>query len=69
MKQQGIIQRNIDIAKSRYVPMQDILNYDLNVTNLLFEGNFTSKQDKHKLVLCMEKTYRKMTINFNTIPY
>ena len=39
-KLQGIAQKRVDIAKSRFISVQEILLFDL-VTSVLFEGDLT----------------------------
>ena len=55
LKTQGMIQKELDIARSRYISMKDILNFNLSETSVLFDGDFTSKPDKHVLVSELEK--------------
>ena len=55
LKTQGMIQKELDIARSRYISMKDILKFNLSETSILFDGDFTSKQDKHVLVSELEK--------------
>ena len=50
-----MIQNELDIARSRYISMKDILNFNLSETSILFDGDFTSKPDKHVLVSELEK--------------
>ena len=55
LKTQGMIQKELDIARSRYISMKDILNFNLSETSILFDGDFTSKPHKHVLVSELEK--------------
>ena len=55
LKTQGMIQKELDIARSRYISMKDILNFNLSEASILFDGDFTSKPDKHVLVSELEK--------------
>ena len=59
LKTQGMIQKELDIARFRYMSMKDILNFkdilNLSETSILFDGDFTSKPDKHVLVSELEK--------------
>ena len=55
LKTQGMIQKELDIARSRYISMKDILNFNLSETSILSDGDFTSKPDKHVLVSELEK--------------
>ena len=54
LKTQGMIQKELDIARSRYISMKDILKFDLSETSILFDGDFTSKHGKHVLVSELE---------------
>ena len=55
LKTQGMIQKELDIARSRHISMKHILNFNLSETSILFDGDFTSKPDKHVLVSELEK--------------
>ena len=50
LKTQGMIQKELNVARSRYISMKDILKFNLSETSILFDGDFTSKPDKHVLV-------------------
>ena len=53
-KVQAIAQKQVHIAKSRFISMPEILQFDL-VPSALFEGNFTAKPEKHLLITELEK--------------
>ena len=53
-KEVAHIQKLMDIAKSRHIPISEILEYDLLGASPLFEGDFPKKPAKHKLVLELE---------------
>ena len=55
LKMQGVIQKELNIARSRYISMKDIPNFNLSETSILSDGDFTSKPDKHVLVSELEK--------------
>ena len=55
LKTQGLIQKELEIARSRYISLKDILNFNLSETSILFDGDFTSKPGKHVLVSELEK--------------
>ena len=52
-KIQAIAQKQVDIAKSRFISLSEILQFDL-VPSALFEGDFTAKPEKHLLVTELE---------------
>ena len=55
LKTQGMIQKELDIARSRLISMKDIFKFSLSETSILIDGEFTSKHDKHVLVSKLEK--------------
>ena len=62
-KIQAIAQKQVDIAKSRFISMPEILQFDL-VPSALFEGNFTAKPEKHLLITELEKHLLSAEYNF-----
>ena len=53
-KIQAIVQKQVDIFKSRFISMPEILQFDL-VPSALFEWDFTAKPEKHLLITGLEK--------------
>ena len=53
-KIQAIVQKQVDIFKSRFISMPEILQFDL-VPSALFEWDFTAKPEKHMLITGLEK--------------
>ena len=53
-KELGLVQRQIDIARSRGITMKEILAFDLVEDSLLFDDERTSKPDKSQLTKCLE---------------
>ena len=47
-KIQGTAQKQVDIAKLRFISLQEILKLDL-VSSVLFKGDFTAKPEKYLL--------------------
>ena len=64
VKELSKAQRLVDIARSRLIPMSELLEYDLTVQNPLFDGEFTAKPDKHLLVTALEKHLANSTYDF-----
>ena len=57
-------QRLIDIARSRMIPMTELLKFDMGIQNSLFDGEFTAKPDKFLLVSELEKSLVGTTYEF-----
>ena len=55
MKEVGRSQKHNDIARSRGIPMREILQFDHADDNFLFDGECTSKPEKHKIISELEK--------------
>ena len=55
MKEVGRSQKHIDIARSRGIPMRKISQFDHTDDNFLFDGEGTSKPEKHKIISELEK--------------
>lgn len=53
-KLQRIAPKQVDIAKLRFISLQEILKFDL-VRSVLFKGDFTAKPEKHLLTTELEK--------------
>ena len=53
-KVQVIAQKQVDIAKSRFISILEILQFDL-VPSVLFKGEFTAKPEIHLLIKELEK--------------
>ena len=50
LKEFAKLQKDFDIARSRNIPISDILEYDLMECSYLFEGDYPTKTDKYVLV-------------------
>ena len=62
-KIQAIAQKQVDIAKSRFISLSEILQFDL-VPSALFEGDFTAKPEKQLLITELEKHLLSTEYNF-----
>ena len=62
-KIQAISQKQVDIAKSRFISVPEILQFDL-VPSALFEGDFTAKPEKQLLITELEKHLLSTEYNF-----
>ena len=60
-KLQEIAQKQVDNAKSQFISMAEILQFDL-VPSVLFEGNFTVKPEEHLLTAELEKLFYQHSI-------
>ena len=66
----GQAQRDIDVARSRGISMNDILRYDHTMTSPLFdEDGLTSKPNKYELVKELETKLRKIGLFIYKIKY
>ena len=54
MKELNEVKKNIDIARSRGVPLRELLHYDLITDSSLFDGDFTTKPANHIFVTELE---------------
>lgn len=54
-KKMGESQRNIDIARSREIPLREILTYEHTGDSILFDRDITTKPDKGTLIKDLEK--------------
>ena len=64
MKEINEAQRSIDIARSRGVPLRELLHYDLITDSSLFDGDFTTKPAKHIFVTELEIRIKDDEFNF-----
>ena len=55
VKNIGVAQKQIDIARARGITMTELLCYDLLADNSLFEGDLTAKPNKSELITLLEK--------------
>ena len=53
-KELGLVQRQMDIARSGGITMKEILAFDLVEDSLLFDDERMSKPDKSQLTKCLE---------------
>ena len=58
------LQRNVDIARGRGISLAQVMEHDLLSTNILFDGDYTSKPDKSALVRELEKHFESRELNF-----
>ena len=54
LKEFAKLQKDFDIARSRNIPISDILEYDLMECSYLFEGDYPTKTETDKYVLVSE---------------
>ena len=60
------LQRNVDVARERGISLAQVMEHDLLTTNILFDGDYTSKpDDKSVLVQELEKHFEKRELNFD----
>ena len=65
MKNLSDLQRNVDVARGRGISLAQVIRHDLLSTNILFNGNHTSKpNDKSVLVPELEKHFGSLELNF-----
>ena len=64
IKELSQAQRLIDIARSRMIPMTELLKFDMGIQNSLFDGEFTAKPDKYLLVSELKKSLVGTTYEF-----
>ena len=55
MKDLSDLQRNVDVARGRGISLAQVMEQDLLSTNILFDGDYTSKPDD-KSVLVRESS-------------
>ena len=59
------LQRNVDVARGRGISLVQVMEHDLLSTNILFDGDYTSKPDnKSVLVRELEKHFESRELNF-----
>ena len=59
------LQRNIDVARGRSISLAQVMKHDLLSTNILFDGDYTSKlDDKSVFVQELEKHFESQELNF-----
>ena len=62
------LQRNVDVARERErgISLAQVMEHDLLTTNILFDGDYTSKpDDKSVFVQELEKHFEKRELNFD----
>ena len=60
------LQRNVDVARERGISLAQVMEHDLLTTNILFDGDYTSKpDDKSVFVQELEKHFEKRELNFD----
>ena len=65
MKDLSDLQRNVDVARGRGISLAQVMKHDLLSTNILFDGDYTSKpDDKSVLVRELEKHFESRELNF-----
>ena len=62
-KIQAIAQKQVDIAKPRFISVPEIVQFDL-VPSALFKGHFIAKSEKHLLITELEKHLLSTEYNF-----
>ena len=65
-KIQAIAQKQVDIAKPRFISVPEIVQFDL-VPSSLFKGHFIAKSEKHLLITELEKHLLSTEYNFAKI--
>ena len=59
------LQRNVDLARGRGISLAQVMEHDLLSTNILFDGDYTSKPDeKSVLVRELEEHFESRELNF-----
>ena len=58
------LQRNVDIARGSGISLAEVMEHDLLSTNILFDGDYTSKPEKSALVRELEKHFESRELNF-----
>ena len=58
------LQRNVDIARGRGISLAQVMEHDLCSTNILFNGDYSSKPNKSALVQELEKHSEIREMNF-----
>ena len=59
------LQRNVDVARGRGISLVQVMEHELLSTNILFDGDYTSKPDnKSVLVRELEKHFESRELNF-----
>ena len=62
------LQKNLDVARERGISLAQVMEHDLLSTNILFDGDYTSKpDDKSVLARELEKHFESQELNFENM--
>ena len=68
MKDLSDLQKNLDVARGKGISLAQVMEHDLLSTNILFDGDYTSKpDDKSVLVRELKKHFESQELNFENM--